>query len=407
LASAAILSDTLVVVAYGAFNVANTYTIAQADATFIPDAIVDAKGDLIAATAADTVARLAVGNNGETLVADSSTSTGLRYQAPVQQNPVLNSAMQVFQRGTSAAGASGSFNGYAADRWQVGRGGFAAGSTSSQQLTNDTTNLPNVQYCLRVQRNSGNTSTAITFLTQNFESINSIPFRGKIVTFSFYARAGANFSSLSNALGAGLISGTGTDQNQFTSGFTGGVTPAGGIVTLTTTWQRFSFSGTVSTSANQLAIQFYYDPTGTAGVNDYFEITGVQVEVGSVATPFKTYAGTIQGELAACQRYYIRYTTSTVYGQLSTGGTGVSSTSVRGQWGLPVTMRIAPTSVDFSTIATYDTNAIAAISAVTIVLSTNQIVSADCTTTGATQYRGYTILSNNSTSGYIGFSAEL
>lgn len=42
--------------------------------------IVDAKGDLIAATAADTVARLAVGSNNMTLVADSGESTGLKYQ---------------------------------------------------------------------------------------------------------------------------------------------------------------------------------------------------------------------------------------------------------------------------------------------------------------------------------------
>jgi hypothetical protein len=50
------------------------------DTNAIQNAIVDAKGDLIAASAADTPARLAVGSNGETLVADSSTSTGLRYQ---------------------------------------------------------------------------------------------------------------------------------------------------------------------------------------------------------------------------------------------------------------------------------------------------------------------------------------
>ena len=50
------------------------------DANAIQNAIVDAKGDLIAASAADTPARLAVGNNGETLVADSSTSTGLKWK---------------------------------------------------------------------------------------------------------------------------------------------------------------------------------------------------------------------------------------------------------------------------------------------------------------------------------------
>ena len=44
--------------------------------------IVDAKGDIIAATAADTVARLAVGTNDQVLIADSSTATGLKWGTP-------------------------------------------------------------------------------------------------------------------------------------------------------------------------------------------------------------------------------------------------------------------------------------------------------------------------------------
>ena len=52
------------------------------DANAIQNTIVDAKGDLIAATAADTPARLAVGTNGQTLVANSSTATGLEWQTP-------------------------------------------------------------------------------------------------------------------------------------------------------------------------------------------------------------------------------------------------------------------------------------------------------------------------------------
>ena len=48
----------------------------------IPDTIGDAKGDLIAFTAADTPARLAVGTDGLALVASSAAATGLGYATP-------------------------------------------------------------------------------------------------------------------------------------------------------------------------------------------------------------------------------------------------------------------------------------------------------------------------------------
>ena len=55
--------------------------VAQDDSNAIQNAIVDAKGDLIAATAADTPARLAVGANGTVLTADSAEATGLKWAA--------------------------------------------------------------------------------------------------------------------------------------------------------------------------------------------------------------------------------------------------------------------------------------------------------------------------------------
>jgi hypothetical protein len=48
----------------------------------IPKTIVDAKGDLIAGTASDTVSRLAVGTNGQALIADSTAATGMKWDTP-------------------------------------------------------------------------------------------------------------------------------------------------------------------------------------------------------------------------------------------------------------------------------------------------------------------------------------
>jgi hypothetical protein len=51
-------------------------------ATMVAKTIIDAKGDLIAGTAADTAARLAVGSNDQVLVADSTAATGLKWATP-------------------------------------------------------------------------------------------------------------------------------------------------------------------------------------------------------------------------------------------------------------------------------------------------------------------------------------
>ena len=257
---------------------------------------IETLGDSIDASMVD----LRGGTVGQTLVKASATEMDFAWSStPSASNPILNSAYQVWQRGTSFTATN---NAYTADRWQVYTGASTV-STVSRVATGDTTNLPNIQYALRYQRNSGQTGTALQFVTQSFESVNSIPYAGKSVTISFYARAGSNYSSASNVLTCNLKSGTGTDQNLIT-GFTSATNVIDQNATLTTTWQRFTYTGTVTSAATQLGVQFYFTPSGTAGANDYFEVTGIQLDIGSVALPFRTYAGTIQGELAACQRYY-------------------------------------------------------------------------------------------------------
>lgn len=377
------------------------------DSNAIQNTIVDAKGDIVAASGSDTPARLAVGNNGETLVADSSTSTGLRYQAPVNDNPVLNSAFQVWQRGTSTSIPASTYPSFPADRWITSTNANQA-CTVSRQATGDTTNLPNIQYALRYQRNSGQTGTGLLYLLQNFESINSIPFAGKTVTLSFYARKGANYSATSSVLTASIVTGTGTDQNAF-SGFTGSATPINSTATLTTTWQRFSYTGTIATNVTQIAPALLFEPTGTAGAADYYEVTGIQLEVGSVATPFKTYAGTIQGELAACQRYYYRQSAQGGNNVFAISGFTTSSTGVTVFINPTVTMRATPTTLDVSGCAIQDvTNAAFSFSSGTISAGDSGLnaVRINGTISGGTTGR-WCYLRANGGSDYIGLGAEL
>ena len=362
-----------------------------------------AKGDLFGYSTAP--ARLAVGNDGEQIVADSSTSTGLRYTAgTVQANPVLNSAMQNWQRGTSFTIASTIVT-YTADRWACNRN--ATGMTVTRQVTNDTTNLPFIQYCMRVARDSANTSTTQIQTAQGFETINSIPFVGKTVTLSFYARAGANYSATSNLLTVQLIGGTGTDQSPYS--YTGTTTPVNTTATLTTTWQRLTFTGSVGSTVTELAPRLFFDPTGTAGANDYFEFTGVQIDIGSVALPFRTYAGTIQGELSACMRYYQRFGNTIANGRTGFSMGATNATQLYATRTLPVTLRTGPTAVESSLLGLTDG------SGATVAVTGGAINSSDpnspnilfTVASGLTQYRVYEVINNNNAAGYIALSAEL
>ena len=73
------------------------------DTNAIQNAIVDAKGDLIAATAADTPARLAVGTNGHVLTADSTAATGIKWAAPAGGGKVLQVVSATYSTGTTVA----------------------------------------------------------------------------------------------------------------------------------------------------------------------------------------------------------------------------------------------------------------------------------------------------------------
>lgn len=132
--------------------------VAQDDSNAIQNAIVDAKGDLISATAADTPARLAVGTNGQVLTADSTTSTGLKWATAQSGGYTLLSTTTLSGTLTTVSSISQDY----VDLYLLLYGVTASadfstvlkpngsGSNSTQRVvgssTNTTTNTANVTY---------------------------------------------------------------------------------------------------------------------------------------------------------------------------------------------------------------------------------------------------------------------
>jgi hypothetical protein len=268
----------------------------------------------------------------------SATQTALD-QRPISHNYVLNSAFDIWQRGTSFTYG---VQQYCADRWKVGRGGHVAGGTSNRSTT-----VPvDFNYSTFLQRDSGNTSTQPLRLTQPFESAGK-NLRGKTVTLSFYARAGSGYSPTDKLLRFGLhFASVAPESVAYATGglflsSNAGYATADDDVAVTTSWVRYSGTFTVPTNADAMLIYFSHNPVGTSDGQDFVRITGVQLEEGSVATPFKKNSGNIQSELAACQRFFYQspLPAPTIDYDYQADPNGFGATDYVS---LPVTMRATP-----------------------------------------------------------------
>jgi len=381
--------------------------VAADDTNAIQNTIVDAKGDLIAASAADTPARLAVGNNGETLVADSSTSTGLRYQGnfAAGKNKIINGDFFVNQRNFTSTTTDGDFT---FDRFRARTSTGTSTFTAETFAVGASPSPYEFKNYLQIDVTGQTGASAFSLIQTAIEGVGTLA--GQTATISFFAKASSGTPSITAQL----------DQEPVDSA---AVNITGQKVQISTSWARYSvtinipaITGATGNPANRLVLRLWLSAgsnfdvrTQTLGIQTgTFQIAGVQLEAGSVATAFQTATGTIQGELAACQRYYYRRN-GVASSALAPFSPAYSTTGVATRVFNPQTMRVAPTSVDFSDLQLGDD--VAGPSTVTS-------VSLDGTTSpwqstvivgvasGLTQYRSY-VLRSNTTSSYIGFSAEL
>lgn len=222
-------------------------------------------------------------------VEDQIVSSSLHRQA------IINGNFDVWQRGTSVAMTTA--NAYSADRWYAETATAGTDKTISRQ---DGTGVNGSYYSARVAIVS-DVDELLTF-SQALESQDSIKFRGKKITLSFYARGGAEFVADNATLVSKIVTGKGTDQKVLA--FTTSADAISQNNTLTTDWQKFTCTTTnvIASDITQIGISFAFTHAGSGTTTNYFEVTQVQLCAGDVALPFNPKS--FEEELDDCLRYY-------------------------------------------------------------------------------------------------------
>jgi hypothetical protein len=304
-------------------------------------------GDLIKGTGSGTFDRLGIGTNGQVLTVSAGIPAWVAPSSGIQFSPNLciNGAFIINQRKYVSAASLGSGD-YALDRWKA--------STASTSLT--------------FTANPNNTEVTIS----SGGSIEQIVERQNV--------------------------------------------PAG---TYTLSWSGTATGRVYNTGAtppSYAASPVTFTADGLANVEIEFTASGgtrtlslVKFERGSTATLYSFAGNTFEGELAACQRYYYRATADTAYSQFTNFAPAFSTTAVTVQVPIRVTMRATPSSVDFSSVTLVDgTNFVAASTVAVGTYASASVPLIDIGATGLTATtRSYSLWANNSTSAYLGISAEL
>jgi hypothetical protein len=257
------------------------------------------------------------------------------------RNHIINGDFRINQRAFSSSTTSTT---YGFDRWRV----FNVGGTVTMSSQSFTVGSPaatgyEAANFVRLVTASQSASGDYAVLQQPIEDART--FANSTVTISFWAKAASGTPKV--AVELAQVFGTGGSPSA-------DVNTLGGQVTLSTSWVRYSVNMTVpningktfGTTANTSSLNCnlwvsagstFNARLNSIGIqNNTFDFWGVQVERGSVATPFEQRP--IGAELALCQRYYNRIEVSNGYGLMAF----VDSTSTAiGATSIPE-MRIAP-----------------------------------------------------------------
>jgi hypothetical protein len=328
------------------------------------------------------------------------------------KNKIINGDFNVNQRNFTTGTTNAEFN---CDRMRTF---YADGTVTTTVNTFTLGAAPVTGYegknFVSIQSTGQTLTTANSRLIQDIESVRTLA--NETATISFWAKAASGTPKIAVELSQDFGDGGSPSAD---------VTTYAGQVTISTSWARYSVTvavpsisgktlGTNGSDFLRLALwtsagSSFNSRTGSLGIQtNTISFWGLQVEEGSTASAFQTATGTIQGELAACQRYYYRQTSGTNKWVLPMCVSATSTTAGIYAFALPVTMRTTPTSIDTSAIQLVDGSAGYAI--------TSMLLSADASpavaygtlavASGLTTRAPYSINSTGA-AGYVGFSAEI
>ena len=358
---------------------------------------------------------------------DSSGAISGALPSP-NRNLLYNGAMQVAQRGTSTAGIT-TIGYYTADRWQHV---VDALGTWTQDVQNDAPTGSGLRRSVRLLCTTADAAPAAndffqlrqTLEGQDLQRIAKGTASAQQLTISFWVK--------SNVTGTYIVGLRDADNTRTVS--------RSYTISASATWEKKTITFPADTTgafdndnAGSLAVNFWLAAGSTftsgtlattwgaevaanvavgqtnlaAATNNYWQVTGVQLEVGDTATPFefKSYGQ----ELRECQRYYWRSTPGNAFGRYGLGGarsTTVSEALIH----FPVTLRSIPSALEFSNLAIVLPGVGSfSISSMSMSNPSPSVVNVEIvnSNSGATYGDVIAIINNNNTAGYLAVSAEL
>lgn len=359
-----------------------------------------------------------------TLDSNVQGDLGISYK-----NKIINGNMVIDQRNNGAAVTSNNNTIFSVDRFSYFTNGSAVGTLQQSSVApSGFTN--SLLYTITTGSASGSVTRAQ--LIQRIEGFNTADLawgsaNAKTVTLSFWVR-----SSLTGTFG-GVLQNAAQDRS-YAYTYTINAANTWEYKTITIpgeisgTWLTNTSSGIqvywdmgcgsgLRTAAGVWTVGDFRGATGTGSVvattGATWQMTGVQLEVGTQATTFTTAGGSYGAELALCQRYYFKFLSVSSSSYFTTGWTE-STTAANGVVNFPVQLRTNPTALEQSGTATdyrvVDLGSGIACNAVPSFVasqSANAALVRFSVASGLTAGRCVGLSANSSTAAFLAWSAEL